>query len=197
LAQTVVDEVGLLSTMTENTLQLARLDTTGIHIQRDWESLEELVGTAVSRVRKRYPAMKMNLRVATGLPLFRCNAELMVQLLNNLVDNAVKYGGTEQTIEIMARRHGDQLLLAVADRGPGMPVAARERMFTAYVRGDERQRLPGAARGSGLGLALCRAISAAHGGTIQACSRQRGGTRMECLFPTESQPDSPTGEPAL
>jgi len=195
LAQTVVDEVDMLITMTENTLQLARLDATGTPVPRDWESLEELVGTAVSRVRKRYPDVKVNLRMAADLPLFRCNAELLVQLLNNLVDNAVKHGGIAQTIEIMARPRQGHLLLAVADRGPGMPWANTEQMFQAWVRGDEHAQKLGAERGSGLGLALCRAIVVAHGGTLQSRRRQRGGTSMECLFPIEAQPVSPTGDP--
>jgi len=193
LAQTVVDEVQTLGTLTDNTLQLARLDATGVQIRRDWESPEELIGSAVARARSRYPVAKINLRVATGLPLLRCDAALIVQLLNNLIDNAVKYGPAAQTVEIMARPLGHELLLAVADRGAGIAVAERERVFLAFERGDTGSAAD-AARGAGLGLALCRAIVLAHGGSIVIRARQRGGTSMECRFPLEAQPEQPAPE---
>jgi two-component system sensor histidine kinase KdpD len=194
LAQTVVDEVELLSTMTDNTLELARLDAAGVRIHRDWESLEELVGSAVARARQRYAGVRLNLRIAAALPLLRCDASLLVQLLNNLVDNAVKYGGTGQIIEIIARPLESEVLLAVADRGPGIAPGARERVFLAFERGASGAEIPAGVRGAGLGLALCRAIVHAHGGTLQARQRQRGGTSMECRFPLEAQPERPSGE---
>lgn len=190
LAQTVVEEVERLSTLTDNTLQLARLDADGVHIVKDWESMEELVGSAVARTRSRYPDVRVGLRIEPQLPLLRCNAQLVIQLLDNLIDNAVKYGGTQQTIEIIARKLGSQLLLSVADRGPGIPAQVRERMFLLFERGapDQASGEGSTPRGTGLGLALCRAIALAHGGSIQAKQRQRGGTSMDCLFPIESQP---------
>ena len=194
LAQTVVDEVQSLSTMTDNTLQLARLDASGVQIRRDWESLEELIGSATARARSRYPDARINLRIAAGLPLLRCDAALIVQLLNNLVDNAVKYGQAAQTIEIIARPLDQQVLLAVADRGPGIASAERDRLFLPFERGDGGSRAPDAVRGAGLGLALCRAIVQAHGGTLQARNRQRGGTSMECRFALQAQPDQPEAE---
>jgi two-component system sensor histidine kinase KdpD len=192
LAARIVDEVEQLSTMTDNTLQLARLDAADVQLQTDWESLEELIGSAVARARQRYPALRLSLRLEPDLPLLRCDAQLLLQLLNNLVDNAVKYGDAEQTVEVVARRLDAQLLLAVADRGPGIAAAVRERMFLAFERGSPALQGEGAEarsrRGAGLGLALCRAIVTAHGGSITAHARQRGGTRMECRFPIEPQP---------
>ena len=190
LAKTIVDEVEQLGTMTENTLELARLDTQGVKIVTDWESLEELVGSCLARVRGRYPDIRMGVRIEPQLPLLRCDAQLIVQLLNNLIDNAVKYGDAAQIIEITARRLDSELLLAVGDRGLGIQTQWRERLFLPFERGlptgvahDQK-----AHRGAGLGLALCRAIVTAHGGRIQARHRQRGGTSMECLFPFETQP---------
>jgi two-component system sensor histidine kinase KdpD len=203
LAARIVDEVEQLGTMTDNTLQLARLDAEGVQLHKDWESPEELIGSAVARARRRYPALRLSLRIAPGLPLLRCDVQLLLQLLNNLLDNAVKYGDPLQTVEVVARRLDQQLLLAVADRGPGIAPALRERMFLAFERGAPAASVAGAEarswRGAGLGLALCRAIVTAHGGSIAACARQRGGTRIECRFPLEPQPAPealPFGEPA-
>ncbi|MDD0810173.1 ATP-binding protein [Curvibacter sp. RS43] len=192
LAGTIVDEVEQLSTLTDNTLQLARLDAPHARLQRDWESLEELVGSAVARARSRYPGVRMGLRIEAGLPLLRCNATLLVQLLNNLVDNAVRYAGSGPAIEIVARRLESELLLAVADRGPGIPSAQRERLFQAFERGPASPQDPQrpSQRGAGLGLALCRAIVLAHGGQITVRQRQRGGASIECRFPLETQPSA-------
>lgn len=194
LAGTIVDEVEQLSTLTDNTLQLARLDAPQHALQRDWESLEELVGSAVARARKRYPGVHLGLRLEAGLPLLRCNATLLVQLLNNLVDNAVRYAGDGPAIEIIARRLDRELLLAVADRGPGIPPGQRERLFQPFERGSAPAHDPQrpAQRGAGLGLALCRAIALAHGGHISVRQRQRGGASIECRFPLEPQPGPQT-----
>lgn len=190
LAKTIVDEVMRLSTLTDNTLQLARLDADGVQITKDWESLEELVGAAVARTRARYPQVRVGLRIEPALPLLRCDAQLLIQLLDNLIDNAVKYGDPQQTVEIIARKLDDHLLLSVADRGPGIPVKVRERLFLMFERGDPNEVSADGStpRGTGLGLALCRAIVLAHGGSLTAKQRQRGGTSMDCLFPIESQP---------
>lgn len=190
LATTIVDEVERLRTLTDNTLQLARLDADGVQITKDWESLEELVGSVVARTRARYPQVRVSLRLAPALPLLRCDAQLLIQLLDNLIDNAVKYGDPQQTVEIIARRLDAHLLLSVANRGPGIPVKVRERMFLMFERGDQNRAGSdgNTPRGTGLGLALCRAIVLAHGGSLSAKQRQRGGTSMDCLFPIEPQP---------
>lgn len=190
LASTVVEEVDRLSTMTDNTLQLARLDNEGVKISKDWESYEELIGSAVARTRSRYPEVRVGLRIEPQLPLLLCDAQLIVQLLDNLIDNAVKYGGINQTVEIIARKLGGHMLLAVGDRGPGIASNVRERVFLMFERGPHNQTRneKDSPRGTGLGLALCRAIVHAHRGSLQAKPRQRGGTRMECLFPIEQQP---------
>lgn len=186
LAVTIVHEVEQLSTMTDNTLQLARLDAQGVKITKDWESLEELVGSAVARTRRRYPDVRMGVRIEPQLPLLRCDAPLLVQLLDNLIDNAIKYGNPDQSIDIIARKIESNFLLAVSDRGSGIPVQVRDRLFLPFERGTSR--------GAGLGLALCRAIVLAHGGSIVARQRHQGGTSMECRFPLEPQP-LPLNEP--
>jgi two-component system sensor histidine kinase KdpD len=127
-------------------------------------------------------------RVEPGLPLLRCDAVLIVQLLDNLVDNALKHGANaedEATAEIVARRLGEQLVLAVKDRGPGVPAAERERIFEPFARGEAHRE-----RGAGVGLALCRAIAEAHGGTLRCRARGHGGASFECVLPLA--PQAPT-----
>ncbi len=193
LASTIVDEATQLARLTDNTLQLARLGQVGLALQRDWESVEELVGTVLRRVRQRDPQHRVKARVEAGLPLLRCDAVLMVQLLDNLVDNALKHGAGEASVEVMARRVGSAVLIAVRDRGPGVPVAQRKRIFGAFHRGErvgatesgDQHSRPGA----GVGLALCRAIARAHGGELRLRIRGHGGSSFEMTLPVEDVPE--------
>jgi two-component system, OmpR family, sensor histidine kinase KdpD len=205
LAATIVDEAGQLVRLTENTLQLARLDAPGLApglaLRLDWESAEELIGTVMRRMRGRDLKQRVRARVEPALPLLRCDAVLLVQLLDNLVDNALKYGDETAQVELLARRLGDHLVLAVRDRGMGVPLAHRQRIFEVFQRGGPAS-VPGSAsasthhdipsrRGAGVGLAVCRAIANAHGGELRLRPRGHGGTAFECWLPLTAPPTGP------
>ena len=197
LAATIVDEASQLSRLTDNTLQLARLGAVGLAIHRDWESVEEIVGSVLRRVRQRDPAHRVKARVEPGLPLLRCDAVLMVQLLDNLVDNALKHGGHDAPVEVVARQVADTVVIAVRDRGPGVPVGQRERIFETFQRGaaaDAAAAADGASRrGAGVGLAVCRAIARAHGGELRLRPRSHGGASFELVLKVEAAPPEPEG----
>jgi two-component system, OmpR family, sensor histidine kinase KdpD len=184
-AASIVDEARQLARMTDNTLQLARLDAPDLVLPLQWESAEELVGTALRHARRHPDAARVHARVEPGLPLLRCDALLLVQMLDNLVDNALKYSGADTPVELLARRVGAEVLLAVRDRGPGVPPGQREHIFGAFQRG------PGAAagRGAGVGLALCRAIARAHGSELTLRPRGHGGASLECRLPVQAAPE--------
>jgi two-component system sensor histidine kinase KdpD len=192
LAQGIVDEAGRLARLTDNTLQLARLDAPGVQLACDWESAEELVGAALQRARRRGDGQRLKAWVEPALPLLWCDALLMSQLLDNLVDNALKYSPADAPVEISARRQGDELVLAVRDRGEGVPPAWRERIFEVFRRGEAptMAQRPGA----GVGLAVCRAIARAHGGALRLRTRAQGGSAFECVLPLHAQPALPQGQ---
>lgn len=193
LAATIVDEATQLARLTDNTLQLARLDSPGLALPLDWESAEDLVGSAMRRIRQRHPGRRVKAHVDAGLPLLRCDAVLLVQLLDNLVDNALKYGG-DGPVEILVRELGPRLLMAVRDRGPGVPVALRERIFDSFQRGQPQGSGADAPtrRGAGVGLAVCRAIARAHGGELRHRERRGGGSAFELLIPLPAAPEGVT-----
>lgn len=184
LAATIVDEAAQLARLTDNTLQLARLGAGALAIRRDWESAEEIVGTVLRRTRQRDPGRRLRTRVQPDLPLLHVDALLMVQLLDNLVDNALKHGGDAGPVDVVARRSGDEIVIAVRDRGPGVPLAQREHIFEAFQRGPSA-----APRGAGVGLAVCRAIARAHGGELRLRTRSHGGSSFELVLPVQDQPD--------
>jgi len=124
--------------------------------------------------------------VAEGLPLVRADAVLLAQLLSNLLDNALQYG--EGEIGVGVARRGDVLELCVSDCGPGVPESERDAIFRPYVRGDRAGH-----RGTGLGLAVGRAIARAHGGELVLRPRAGGGSSFCLQLPVEPQPALPEG----
>ncbi len=182
LLESIGSEAAYLSTLTENTLQLVRLTSLHKEIRRDWESLEEIVGAVLARVRQRDSTRRIRANVPAGLPLLKADPVLLAQLLANLLDNALQYSAGE--IELSVKQKGQTLVLAVKDRGAGIAPAEQELIFEPYQRGDRSGQ-----RGAGLGLALCRAIAVAHGGSLTVRNRQGGGS---CFFATlpmsEAQP---------
>lgn len=175
LASVIADEAQQLARLTENTLQLARLDTPGVVLQTDWESIEELVGTVARRSRVRHPFMRLRTLVDQGLPLIRCDALLMVQLLDNLMDNAVVHGsvpGEDAVVDIkavMLDATSRRIRLSVEDRGPGVPDDLQDSLFEVFTRHVGAQGHAGQARraGAGVGLAVCKAIARVHGWTLR------------------------------
>jgi two-component system sensor histidine kinase KdpD len=109
------------------------------------------------------------------------DASLITQVLANMLDNAVRHtpAGTQVTIGAVARDH--DLEVVIEDDGPGLPPGDPERLFAKFQRGREE----GEGGGAGLGLAICRAIVAAHGGEIHASNRPQGGARFAFTLPTE------------
>ena len=202
LARTIIDEAARLARLTDNTLQLARLDAPGVTLSCDWESAEDLAGSAVRRARQRTPGRAVHVRVDPGLPLLWCDAMLVSQLLDNLLDNALKYSPAEAPVELLVRRLEGQVMLAVRDRGPGIEPAWRERVFHVFQRGAGQAGGPadGAAErqrpGSGVGLAVCRAIARVHGGELRLRARAHGGSAFECRLPLREAPPRPATEEA-
>jgi two-component system sensor histidine kinase KdpD len=195
LAASIVDEAQQLSRLTDNMLQLARLDRPEADLHVDWESAEDIVGTVMRRARQRHADHRVRARVEPGMPLLRCDAVLLVQLLDNLVDNALKYGG-EGPVELVARRIGTHCVLAVRDRGPGVPLSMRERVFEPFQRGSAAAGAePSRARGAGVGLAVCRAIARVHGGELRLRSRAHGGSAFELWLPLQESPQFATQTP--
>jgi two-component system, OmpR family, sensor histidine kinase KdpD len=188
LLGTIVDEANQLNRITHNTLQLARLDSPGLHLNLDWESAEELVGAVLRRARQRHPQQRILARVDEAIPLIRCDAVLLAQMMDNLVDNAFTHGRSDQAVEVVAAREGEFLLLAVRDRGQGVPLAWRDRVFDMFERVDQAGDAtllaePGVRRGAGLGLAVCRTIARVHGGELTIGAREGGGASLECRLP--------------
>nr|WP_315465290.1 ATP-binding protein [uncultured Rhodoferax sp.] len=177
-----------LSQLTENTLQLVQLGNSDQLLALDWESMEEIAGACVARLRQAGAGARIRLQISADVPLVRVNAVLMAQLLDNLLDNALKY--SEDAVDLKVRVCHGQLQLMVQDRGPVIPKEWQAQIFEPYSRGDRSGK-----QGAGLGLALCRAIALAHGGRISVRARQAGGNSFRVCLPLAAQPPlAPPGD---
>lgn len=194
LATAIGEEAGRLARLTDNTLQLARLDAPGVQLRCDWESAEEIVGSSLRHLRRRVSGANVHVRVEPELPLLWCDAILLSQMLDNLVDNALKYGPPGGPVEIVVVRCDTGVLLSVRDRGPGIPPAWRDKVFDAFRRGEAPAS--GGGSGAGVGLAVCRAIARAHGGDLTVRPRNRGGASFHCRLPLRNPPAAPAEETA-
>ena len=175
LLATILSESRHLATLTENTLQLVRLDHAG-ELRMDWESVEEIVGSVLARVRDRDVAHRIQSRVPAGLPLIKADPILLAQLLENLLDNALKYSA--EIIELEVAQRDDRIALSLHDRGSGIPAGEELAIFEPYHRSDRSGQ-----RGAGLGLAVCRAIARAHGGELSLHARLGGGSTFVLELP--------------
>jgi two-component system, OmpR family, sensor histidine kinase KdpD len=153
-----------MTLMADNILQMARLSQPRWQLATQWESIEELLGSAVERMRRRWQGARIQWRVPPGLPPVRVEAGLVAQVIANLVDNALRHAGAQTEVIIQAGRSRGGVFIAVRDHGPGLPERDAARLFERFERGGNG---PGAGS-AGLGLAICKTIVEAHGGQIQA-----------------------------
>ena len=165
-----------MTLLADNILQLARLSQPQAQLRTEWESVEEMLGAAVARMRRRWDGARIQLRVAPGLPPVRAEAGLFAQAIANLVDNALRHAGQGQPVVITAGRSREGLFVAVRDHGPGLGDADPATLFGRYRQGGEGS---GAA---GIGLAICELVVQAHGGAIIA-RRCEPGTEFRIDLP--------------
>lgn len=195
LAAGIVEESERLARLTDNTLLLARLDAQYTRLHCDWESAEEIVGAALRRARRRPEGMRVRAWVAPEIPLLWCDAILVSQLLENLVDNGLKYSPADSAVEIHATLDGDSFVLAVSDRGPGIAPAWQDKLFEVFQRRDTEPTTVEVSRGAGVGLAVCRAIARAHQGELLLRPRAEGGCLFEFRLPLRGEGQTPQSAP--
>src|SRR6185369_10439375 len=125
-----------MTLMADNILQMARLAQPLWQLRTQWESVEEILGAAVARMRRRWEGARIQLRVSAGLPPVQAEAALLVQVIANLVDNAVRHSGPNPHILVQAGRSRDGIFIAVRDHGPGLAEADVAGLFDRYRQGS-------------------------------------------------------------
>jgi two-component system, OmpR family, sensor histidine kinase KdpD len=178
-----------MNAMVGNLLDMARLEAGAVPMRREWQPLEEVVGSALAACAPALQGRPVRVKLADGLPLLQLDAVLFERVLVNLLENAAKYTPRGGAIEISATAAPSTVSVHVDDLGPGLPSGREESLFDKFERGAKES----ATTGVGLGLAISRAIVQAHGGTIRGENR-RGpggieGARFTIELPRGTPPD--------
>ena len=170
-----------LTGMVENLLSASRMEDGSLKLNMNTELMDDMIAEAVRRLGRRLDGFTLDLRPSGSLLFVQADARLIVQVIINLLDNAVKYAPAGTAITIGTREEGGNVLVSVADEGPGIPEDQKPRVFDLFwsgnnLTGDSR-------RGLGLGLALCQSIMKAHSGTITVRDNTPRGAVFELTFP--------------
>jgi len=187
LAETVLDESRRMERVISNLLDMTRLESGGLQLKRQWQPLAEVVGAALHEMDQRLAGRQVRVDLPADLPLVKIDDVSMEQVLVNLLDNAVEYASAGGAIEIVGRGGDGKVTLEIADHGPGIPPGTEQQIFQKFFRSHPQ----GGRRGIGLGLAICRGIVEAHGGTINATNRPGGGAVFRIELPVEGAPPPP------
>lgn len=183
LAQLAYEEARRLDSQIRNLLQMTRLESGALHINKEWQSLEEVIGGTLYHLGDHLGDHPIEIHLAEDLPLVACDSLLIEQVLTNLLENAAKYTPTGTPIDITAVSDGCNITVEVADRGPGLLPGEEAHVFDKFYRGKSNS-----AHGVGLGLTICRSIIQAHGGQIDAANRAGGGAVFRFTLPCGGTP---------
>ena len=184
LCGAIYDEALRMSALVNNILDMARLDAGVVELNRQWHPLEEIIGTALNALQKRLQGREVKVAIPPGIPMVYADAVLIEQVLVNLLENAARYTPEGSPLKISVEVTPFAVEVFVADRGPGIPKGMEAKLFEKFYR----VRNEAAQSGVGLGLAICRAIVEAHGGTMQAQNLASGGAIFSFMIPQDLKP---------
>lgn len=182
----VRDDAQWLIRVVENLLSITRIGNESAKITKEPEAAEEVLDEAVRKFRKRFPAVSVEVHVPDELLLVPMDAILIMQVLSNLMENAVFHGGTATHIALSAQRDGPWARFYVRDNGQGIPPQKLHTLFSGALRCEDSSPGDGK-RNMGLGLSVCMAIIRAHGGTLEAKNLESGAEFSFCLPLTKEE----------
>jgi two-component system sensor histidine kinase KdpD len=190
LADTIYQESIRLNFQVQNLLDMTRLQSGDVALKLDWQSLEELVGTALERTKDLLGNREVTIKMPEDLPLVYVDGQLIEKVVTNLLENVVAHTPEGSPIDISARAGISYIVLDVADRGAGIPKGEETKIFERFFQREARMN----GGGFGLGLAICRAVMRLHDGQIWAENRRDGpGAVFHVEIPRQTQPEVPRG----
>jgi len=181
LLTTILEEAERLSRFVKNVMQMTRLESGALVPRMQWADVEDLISTSLDAAHRRLGNHEVYADVADVLPMVQVDFVLMESVLVNVLDNAAKYAPADSTIQVMARKLGNDVAIDVSDQGRGIAPEDLGAVFDKFYRAKHRDRT---VPGTGLGLAICKGIIEAHGGSIEALSEGPGhGTTIRIRLP--------------
>jgi K+-sensing histidine kinase KdpD len=176
LLDVVCDEAERLDRLVANLLSLSRIEAGSLSPSRQAVDMAELVQTVVRRQQGMFRQVRLEVAAAPGLPLADGDYTQLDQVMTNLLENAARHAPPRSAVRVELRSLGDAVEVRVADEGAGVAEFDRERIFEPFRRGE-------GSGSSGIGLAICKAIVDAHGGTIRLDSTPGGGATFVFTIP--------------
>jgi two-component system sensor histidine kinase KdpD len=170
-----------------NLLDMARLQSGKVKLNKEWQMLEEVVGTALRAMKETLVAHQIIIDLPSDLPLLEFDAVLIDRVLCNLLDNVAKYAPDGGRICIGAEKKQKEVWVSVADDGPGLPENLIDQIFEKFTRGEKESTKAGV----GLGLSICKAIIEAHDGKIWANNKHPHGAIFTFSLPLGIPPELP------
>ncbi len=175
----VEEESARLDRLIGQAVEMAQLDSESLQVRAQPQSLREVIDLALEDTRSIVRHRTVEVNVPEGQPLVAMDRELVRRVLRQLIENAAKYSPAELPISLSSELSEDRLMVTVSDRGPGIDVSDQPFVFDKFFRGKQRERV----QGSGMGLAIAKAILRAHGGGIDVSSSTERGTSFRFWLP--------------
>lgn len=184
-ALAIEHEADRLNRLVGNLLDMSRIEGGALKPEKEWYPVDELIHDVLGHMQPIVQGREVQTCLPEDLPPVELDYLQMDQVLTNLIENAVRYTPPETPIEVSAQRVGEQMVISVADRGPGIPEKEKVQIFDKFYRvlGTPRST------GSGLGLAVCKGLVEAHGGSIWVENRVGGGAMFRFTLPIRKTED--------
>ncbi len=193
LADAIVEESRRMTRLVSNLLDMVRVEAGALAVRKEWQPLEEALGVALLRLEDGLANHPVTVRLPEELPLVPIDGLLIEQVFINLLENAVRHTPAGTPVVVGAEAAPGGVIVAVSDRGPGIPAGSEQDVFRKFYRAATRE---GATGSSGLGLTICRGIIQAHGGRIWT-EHETGGATFRFFLPFDGPPlPSPPPEAA-
>ena len=180
LLTVINEESDRMNHLVEEATQMARVESEQVELDLRPHPVSEAIDRAVEKANKLVGIHPVKLNIPAGLPPARFDMELIGNVVQQLVENAAKYSPTESPIHISAEQEGASIVVSVADSGPGIDEPEQSMIFDKFYRGKDNRY---SVQGTGMGLAIAKAVVAAHGGTIRVVSQLGQGSVFSFTLP--------------
>jgi two-component system sensor histidine kinase KdpD len=184
LLETIAGESERMERLIHKLLDMTRVESGGLVLNKQWQPLQEPLGAALHHLDRRLKGREVRIDLPADLPMVQFDAIGIEQVMANLIENALEHTPTSGVIDVSARAANGEVMVEIADRGPGLPTGMERRVFEKFFRVRPKE----ASAGIGLGLAICKGIIEAHGGQISATNRAGGGAAFRFTLPRSDSP---------
>ncbi len=182
-AFSIEGEADRLNRLVGNLLDMSRIEGGVLKPEKEWYPLTVLIRDVLNRLHPLLQARPLHITIPNDLTVVELDYVQIDQVLTNVLENALRYSPPHSPLDISIHFAADEVIIHIADRGPGIPAEDLERIFDKFYRVMQHQSLTEHPAGSGLGLAICKGVVEAHGGRIWAEQRPEGGSLFSITLP--------------